>query len=164
MGNVFENIAARRDERVKDLHLDLPVPTWDRDLIARFAILPRKEVEQFANKRRNLEADMDFIIKATHEIYVFDPEHNAEEDAKRMDENDDYVRVEDETGRPLGFEQLFGEKIGMKPEEGQETIRARKVVMYCFKDNSIAIGGFTVKVINWMQNTDAEVADSLVGE
>src|SRR3954453_5658674 len=101
MGDVFKNITAKRDERVKDLHLDLPVPTWDRDLIARFAILPRKEVEAFANKRRNLEADMDFIIKATHELYVVDPEHQVE-DAKRMEENEDYVRVEDETGRPLG--------------------------------------------------------------
>src|SRR4051794_5952763 len=116
MSGLLSKIAANRDERVKDLHLDLPIPTWGGDLVARFGVLPRNEVEAFANKRRNLEADMVFLIKTITALYAHDPERTAE--GPRMEENEDYVLVQSEDGRPLKFEQAFGELIGMKVKEG----------------------------------------------
>lgn len=159
---LLKKTATKRAERVKDLHLDLPIPTWDGDLVARFGILPRREVEAFSEKRRSLDADMDFLITATHCLYARDPDHTSE--GERMEENDDYVRVEAEDGRALKFEQSLGEALGMKVAEENGTIRGRTVVMYCFKDNAIAIGGFVARVVTWMQNTDAEIAERLVGE
>lgn len=156
--SLLEGIARRRDERVQDLHLDLPVPTWDGDLVARFDIMGRKAVEKFAQAKRSLDNDLDFIIKATRELYLHDTSRTAP--GTRMENNEDYVRIEEEdTGHVVGWDSVLAEKLGHS-----ELTSAKAVVLYCVKDNGLAVGGLAGKLITWMQNTDAEVADAISGE
>lgn len=156
--SVLASIAKRRDERVQDLHLDLPIPTWDGDLIARFEILPRKVVEKFATAKRSLDNDLNFIIRATRELYLLDQSKSAP--GTRMEDNGDYVRIEDdETGQPVRWDTVLAAKL-----EHPDLETAKAVLLYCVKDNGLAVGGLAGKLITWMQNTDAEVAEALVGE
>lgn len=158
MSDLLKQIASKREERVQDLHLDLPVPTWEGDLVVRFNVLPRKQVEKFATRKRSVEADTNFIISSTRELYLFDP--NGTAPGERMEENTDYVRIEDdESGMPVRWDAVLAEKIGKS-----ELQRAHDVLMYCVKDNALAIGWIAGRLITWMQNTDSNIAESLVGE
>lgn len=156
--DILRQISDKRDKRVEDIHLDLPVPTWDGDMIARYDIISRKAVEKFAKQKRSVEADVNFIISATRELYIYDPSQAAS--GTRMEHNAEYVRLEDEeSGMPLKWDKVLAEKLGHPELE-----RAVDVVLYCVKNNALAIGGMAGKLITWMQNTDAEVAEALVGE
>lgn len=157
MSDFLANLRQQRDERVRDLHLDLPIPTWDGALVARFDVAPRKEVEKFGRQKRTQDADCDFLINHVRCLYALDREKVV--DAERMEENEDYVRIEDENGLPVKFDIRLAEKMGVT-----DATSAREVLQYLVKFNGIAIGGMAAKLIMWMQNTDAEVADSLVGE
>lgn len=159
MSEVFRRLAQSRDERVQDIHLDMPIPTWDGDLVARFDVLDRDEVEKFANRRRSSEGDLDFIIKATRELYMRDSDHQAN-GAKRHEFNDEYVRIETEEGASVRWDTSLAEFL-QKPEDLKTS---REVLLFCVKNNTLAIGGLAGKLIMWMQNTDAEIADSLLGE
>lgn len=162
MSNLLTNLKEQRNERVQDLHLDLPIPTWGKDLVTRFDVLGRKKVEKFGKQKRTIEADQDFVLQAVREIYAYDP--GGDTPGMRMDEgtdkeNRDYVRVETEDGAPVKFDR----ELALKLEEPQLG-SGREILMYCVKDNAIAVGGLAGRLITWMQNTDAEIADTLAGE
>lgn len=158
MSDVLIRIAQEREKRVADLHLDLPIPSWDGSLVGRFHVLPRNEVEKFSQRKAGVEADSDFIIRATHELYILDAERNIEA-AARMTDNEDYVRIEDNNGVPVLWTATLAEKLGQS-----EITTARAVLTYCFAGNGIAISGFSVKLVRWMQNTDTDVAQAISGE
>lgn len=156
--NPLAHLKEQREERTQDLRLDLPVPTWDGDLFVRFNILPRKVVERFANKKRTVETDMDFIIQATREFYMKDSQRQVE-GALRNDNDEDYVRVESGEGTATLWPGLAAAMD--EPEVGANP---HKVLMYCVKDNGLAVTGLAAKLITWMQNTDTEIAEALSGE
>lgn len=158
MSNLLSSIAARREERVQDLHLDLPVPTWGGDLIVRFGLLERSQVEEFGNKsKRTTNDEMDFLLSAVRGLYVKDP--HKTQPGPRMEEHDEYVQLVDDNEQPVGFTTVFAEMIGAPTMES-----ARQVLLYSVKDNQIAIAGMAGRLVTWMQNTDAEIADALAGE
>lgn len=150
-------IAQERDERVHDVHLDLPIPSWGDSLVGRFRVVSRKEIEKFAGRKASLETDMDLVIKATVELYAHDPEHSVK--GTRMDENEDYVRIEDSEGLPVTWTTVLAEKLGKA-----DLTSGRMVLNYCFRENGIAVAGFALKLFRWMQNTDVEVAEAISGE
>lgn len=154
--DLLRKISQERERRVESLHLDLPIPTWDEQLVARFEVLPRKEFEKFAKGKASPDNDANFVIRSCAALYLHDPEHLAE--GQRMEENDDYVRIEDETGMPVGFDAMLAEKLGIKAE------RAIDVLMYCFKDNVLSVSALGQKVVRWMQNTDTQIAEAISGE
>lgn len=158
MSDLLTQIKQKRDERVQDLHLDLPLPTWDGDMYVRFRILDRADVEKFSNQKRSSETDGNFIVKAASEIYIKDSE-GLITDGVRHEENPEYVRLDDETGTPIVFDQRLAEKLGE-----EQITTARGILMFCLKDNAIALGGLTLQVITWMQNTDNKVGSSIAGE
>lgn len=158
---LLQKLNEEREERVQDLHLDLPIPTWGGDLVARFDVMERNHVERFAKQKRSVEADCDFVIRSVRELYMRDEDKVFE--GQRMEVNPDYVRIEhdvDGVAVPVKFDKMFAEALG-KADELQS---AREVLMFCVKDNALAIGGLAGKLVTWMQNTDAEIADSLAGE
>lgn len=162
--SVLERMKTTRDEKVKDLHLDLPIPTWEGGLIARFKVQDREKMEKFGSRKRTIDADLDFIITATDSIWVKDTEHELEGLRENEEEGglgEDYVRLEHENGANIGFEAKLAELFNA-PAKVQE--RARLVCLWCFDNNSIALGTMVVKLIKWMSNTDEEVAESLLGE
>jgi hypothetical protein len=153
----LEQLKKQREQRVQDIHLDLPIPTWGRDLIGRFEVVERKIIEKIGAQRRSLEADLDFVIRATRELYMYDPDRQAP--GQRMEENEDYVRVEGEDGLAVKWDTDLATLLG-EPELKS----ARAVVMYCLKNNAVSVGGLAETLIVWMRNTDTEVAEALVGE
>lgn len=157
MSDLLARIAQEREERVQHLTLDLPVPTWDGDLIARFEIMPRKVLEDFAKRKRTPEVDMDFILQSVTALYVRDQE-KVLDDAQRNDKDDNYALLADENGVPVKFDNRLAQKLGIPAE------KARDVLLFCFKDNTIAVSAMAIKAIQWMQNTDATVAEAIVGE
>lgn len=155
---ILERIASEREQRVQDLHLDLPLPTWDGALRVRFNVLEREQTEEFSRKRRTLETDIQFILMSAREIYVYDPKHEVT-DATRHDEDDNYVRVEHDNGAPVLFTEEFAAKIGHP-----ELTRPRDILMFSVKNNGNAVGNLAVRLSAWMGNTDARVAEDLLGE
>lgn len=160
MSDLLNRIAQEREERVQDLHLDLPIPTWDGYLVARFNIMERKRLEKFLKGRKGsqgVDNDASFLAQTLRELYLLDPEKEAT--GTRMEDADAYVRIEDEAGSPVKFDATLAKKLGQ-----DEMVTAKDVVLYCFKFNELAVGAMAVKVMQWMQNTDKEVAESIVGE
>lgn len=163
--SVLQRITQERDERVQDLHLDLAIPTWDRNLIGRFTVIDRKQLEKFADKKRSTDQDADFVLGSIDSLWVKDPDKELTGD--RMDEDGTdspegvYVRLEDENGQPLKFDTQFAEAI-----DAPEQIRGngRAILGYCFGANGVALGNFAATLIAWMRNTDFKVAEDLVGE
>src|SRR5690349_13352134 len=129
MSDLLTTLAAKREEKVQDLHLDLPVPTWDRTMVIRYNVVDRKLVEKFSGMtKRTVEADCDFVIAAVREIYLHDPE-NLVEDGTRMKEDPNYVRLED-GGTLVRIDSVLAEKLGQS-----DLTKAREVLMYLVKDN-----------------------------
>lgn len=157
MSDFLARLAQERDERVQDVHLDLPIPSWDGSLVGRFNVVSRKQIEKFAGRKATLETDMDLVIQATAALYAHDPDHAFP--GERMDENEDYVRIEDEDGNVVTWTTVLAEKLGKK-----DLTSGRMVLNYCFRENGIAMSGFALKLFRWMQNTDSEVAEAISGE
>lgn len=161
MTDLFDRIVEERTERVQDVHLDLPVPTWNGDLVVRFNVLERDDIEKFANApKRNPKLDLDFVIKATRELYIYDPEGAVNGTVTRMPENNDYVRVETDSGTSVRWDANLAEKLRIPGE----ITKARDVLTFCVDNNLVAVSGMATKLITWMQNTDVEIAGALVGE
>lgn len=158
MSELLTNLAQEREVRVQDIHLDLPVPTWNGTLIARYNVLDRSVVEKFSGKKRTLTMDQDFVLQSVRELYAYDPDQTVT-DAMRKDDDPDFVRVESEDGGPITFTSALAAKIGA---DGVE--KGRDVLMFCVKDNAIAVGGLAGTLVRWMQNTDRDVAAELSGE
>lgn len=157
---ILAKTAAKREERVADLHLDLPVPTWDGDLIARFGILDRDDpdLDKLNGAKRTTQVDIQVLIKSVDSLWLRDPERMFPEGI-RMKDNEDFVRLDDEkTGLPVKFDQTLATMLGVNLDT------AVNVVLYVFKNNGIAIGGFVSRLQIWMQNTDAKVSQDLLGE
>lgn len=155
--SVLSKITAARAERVQDLHLDLPIPTWNGDLVARLNVLPRPKVEAFEKKTREAYRDAEFFLSAVREIYVLDP--GKEQPGTRMKENQDYVRIEDENGTPVLFTDQFAAMLGVP-----EITNPVEVLRYCVKSNDTAIGNLVSRYGVWIANTDAQVAETVTGE
>lgn len=162
--DLLAKVAQQRDERVQDLYLDLPIPSWDGALVARFDVLPRKDIQRFIQNQSmgrdrdsGIQNDASFLAAACRGLYLLDPEKESE--GSRMEGDDRYVLIEGVGGSPVKFDTQLAEKL-----QRTELNSAAEVVMYCFKGNDVALGAMALKVFQWMQNTDKEVADSLVGE
>lgn len=157
---------AARDERVKDLSLYLPVPSWGGDLVLKLGVLERSQIEKFQEGERNAKRDANFLAMATKEVYMHDPDQ--EQPGPRMPSNDqisnseEYVLLQDEHGLPIGLDARFVESLGLDDEAALN--EPDKVVLYVFANNTIAQGSFVVRVMRWMENTDVKVSGSLVGE
>lgn len=157
MSDILAQIASERNERVQDVFLDLPIPSWGGSLVGRFNVIGRRDMEKFSKRQGSRDADTDFLIMSTRELYALDEARTAQ--GERMEENDDYVRIEDENNHPVLWTKVFAEKIGKT-----DLTSGRQVLDYCFRHNGIAISGMAIRLFRWMQNTDAEVADTIVGE
>lgn len=165
-GSLLARKREQRDERVQDIHLDLPVPSWNGELVIRLKVLEREQIEAFQSSRRSTGGDSSFVAMAATEIYMYDPDKN--EPGLRManpnpdiSEPERYVRLEDEHELPIVLDERFVESIGLDTNIYNTP---EKVVRYIFADNSLAIGSFLVRAMRWMENTDLEVSSSLVGE
>lgn len=167
-------VAADRDERIKDLSLELAIPTWDKKLLWGFRLENRDWLEKKVGNgsgSRELETDIDALIEATQEFWFFDPAHAIEgrrlhPDQKTGKPRDEYVRVEDESGAPLRCDQALAEALDFTPTDERKSglSPSTQLVLHLFKGNGAAIGAFVGRLVMWMQNTDLDVTKATLGE
>lgn len=161
MTNILQRTAQERDERVKNLKQILPIPSWDGALVAQYEVLSRKLVEEFSTRKPSVQGNMDFVLRCCTALYLRDPEGELGGTALDEEGYEGYVRIEDDHGLPVTFDQTLAEKLGM---ENPDKLKARDVLAYCFKDNYIAINTVSAKLMQWMTDTDQEIAKNLLGE
>lgn len=158
--SLLKKAAEEREERVRDLHLDLPIPTWNKTLVGRFVVLDPETTKRFGKRDPTDEtAAMDILIAATKELYLLDPD--SEQPGTRMEGNKDYVRLEDEEGMPVRWDERLVLMLELDPAIFKT---ARDILVYCFKDNLASIMSFSLTVQRWISNTDTKVAEAIVGE
>ena len=147
-GSVIDRVRARRDERIADEHLDLPVPTWGGELVARFTVVDTDVLERITKRlqagKADPGADADFLVAACTGVFVR--------------EDDGPLEAVTHDGQPVAFDKRLAVVLGIDAE------RAREVVDYLVKGNRLALGSLAVRVLNWMQDTSVEVEGQIVGE
>lgn len=147
-GSLLDRVRARRDERLADEHLDLPVPTWDGDLVARYRVVQGEVWERITKRlqsgKSDPNTDADFLVAACSSVLL-------------RDEDGRLQPIEHE-GREVGFDKGLASVLGLEVE------RAREVVAFLVGDNPVALGLLSAKVVGWMQDTSAEVEGQIVGE
>lgn len=138
-GSLLERIKTRREERLKHRHLDLPVPGWGGDLVARFHPLDRDTLKKIAAKSDNEQhGDADLLIAACDGL------HMKEEDGGLQPLNS-------------AFDEETADKLGVPFSS------ARELVYYlCDTDLSVAV--MSSKVLNWSADTSQEVDGQVLGE
>lgn len=147
-GSLLARIRERRDALAQDERLDLPIPSWGGDLVATYRVMERRQVEKLAGRAKSKagasDADTDFLIRACAGVQY-------------RDESGDLVPLVDDGG-PVRFDSRLAALLGVEADT------ARDLVRYLFRDNAIAIGTHTARVVEWMTDTSAEVDGSLLGE
>lgn len=143
-------IRAERDALAGAEYLDLPIPTWNGDLVARYQVIERRQAErlqqQFAKAKGGGDSDLDFIIRACVSIWMPDADGTL-------------VRVETDDGRPVRYDGQLAQLLGL--DDPQMT--ARQIVGYLFRENQIAISAHANRVATWMQDTSVEVDGAIRG-
>jgi hypothetical protein len=145
-GSLLARIKARRETLVADETLDLPIPTWGGDLVARYRVLDRKEIETLTtrNGKPTATADLDFLIRSCVGISM-------------RDDEGELVALIDQTG-PVRFDARLAGMLDI------DAMTARDVVQYLFRANAVAVGAHAQKIAEWMQDTSQAVDGALTGE
>ena len=147
-GSLLAQIKARRDERAADEFLDLPIPTWGGELVARYEVVDRDTLERMIARRNpSAQVDADFLVRACSGIYMLDGDTG------------ELVPVPGHyEGEVARYDAALGEALSLDAGSGRE------LVTYLFRDNVVAISSHALKVLRWMQDTSREVDDALLGE
>lgn len=164
--------AKARDEKVKELTVELAVPTWGRQLLWGFTVIDRDWLDEYVNEqsKRTLESDIDLVVKGTDAFWFLDPDHQIEgkrlhDDPKTGRKRDDYVRIETEEGQAVKPDQALAEALEFTTVDSPGSPPpSTQLVLYLFKNNGVAVGSFATRVSMWMQNTDLDVSQNTLGE
>lgn len=172
-GSLAAQIAARRKEAKKDLSAELAVPTWEiggeKSLLWSFRIVPKKILDDFADKKRSLEGDVTLLVEAHNGFYFLDqsrsiPGMRLEEDKDGRDRSM-YVRCEDEdTGEVVGPDLSFATVIGFQPNPSSQASESTQLVLHLVQDNEAAIANMVGRLMAWQQNTDLDITKLMLGE
>jgi hypothetical protein len=141
--SILARIKADRDARSTSEHVDLPIPTWNGDLVARYVVIERRAVEKLADPKLAGTADLDFLIRACHGVFM-------------RDDNGDMIALADDAG-PVRFDARLAMLLGIEATTG------RDVVQYLFRANALAIGAHAAKVADWMQDTSQVIDGAILG-
>jgi hypothetical protein len=173
--------AAARNERVKELHLDLPVPSWNGDLVMRFNVVDRDKIDELSAKsKRGSEDEIDLLVSNVQSLWVWGPEaalKAAEIDEaemaklERMVDNENYFKLVDDRGIEIKFDiQLLD--YFYDPDNPDPTMVAVKenptvkaiLVDWLYAGNRVAIGESVGRLLTWSGNTDRKVSETIVPE
>ena len=150
--SAFEALRQEVEERAAEEALLLPIPGWEGKLVARYTVVPREQITPLIKRvQRNgvdslsQDADIDLLCRALDSLYV-------------VGDDDKRIRLDDpETGEPMRFDGRLGALLPQAPAEAG----ARGVVRALFRDNTIALGTHIARVVEWMQDTSAEVEGAI---
>lgn len=152
--SLLGRLKAQREERLADEHLDLPIPSWEGNLVGRYRVLRRDEMNRIWGGtrpgsrqpgQRNPNSDRDFIAAACQAILARDEEGNL-------------ITLLEDSGVPMTYGEALAGQLGIDAQG------AREVIGYVFGDNELAISAHGLKIFEWMQDTSREVEGAIVGE
>lgn len=151
-GSLLSRIKARRRELQKTRTLDLEIAGYDGMLVARYKPLAwdvvkkiGEKVEKSKHPRKELYAQADVIARACDAIYFKDDEGNLRDPKSGQDV-------------PVRYDDVLADILDLN---GADT--ARKVVIQTF-DNDLALTAHHNELAEWMQASDSEVDEELLGE
>lgn len=148
--SLLDRAQQRREERKGTEEFN--IPTWGGELLARYKVVPRRELNKIINKgrgkkgeaadRADVESDCDFLIKACVGIVARD------------------IDTEEREEVASGYNEDLTRKLNKEDKIGS----ARELVLYMFSDkegkaNTVALGAHCMKVARWMQDPSRPVDD-----
>jgi hypothetical protein len=143
--SLLARIAAERKAKTEDEHLDLDVPSWSGQLVARYRVVKDEdELIKVAGAKAGTEQLLDLLIKSCSELFLRDADGELE-------------RIEDD-GYPVGYDDRLAVKLSVEFES------ARELVRHVFNGNMLALAAHAGRVALWMQDTTADVDEGLLGE
>lgn len=147
----LDRIKGRRAELLEDRHVDLAIPGYGGDLVGRFRPVEWEQlrkialrVDQSKDPRRELEGQATTLIRACRGIYI------------RQD--GELVPIGDDDLAPVRFDKRLAELLDI---EGADT--ALGVLFEVFA-NDLAVTAVHNRLAAWMDRSDEEVAEELLGE
>lgn len=154
--SLIERAQARRDAAGAERVLYLDIPDWDGDLVGKYRVVDRGEIEKMARaaaaamrdgsrSSARTEADINFILKANVSLCARDPEKDPGESG-----HDDLVDLGVEIGQ-------CGQKFGQTFRNSHEAL------LYLFGSNAVAIGSHGQKLAQWMQDPSKPVMNGVTG-
>jgi hypothetical protein len=161
--------AAARNERVKELHLDLPVPSWNGDLVMRFNVVDRDKIDELSAKSKRGSEDEIDLLEAALKAAEIDEAEMAK--LERMVDNENYFKLVDDRGIEIKFDiQLLD--YFYDPDNPDPTMVAVKenptvkaiLVDWLYAGNRVAIGESVGRLLTWSGNTDRKVSETIVPE
>lgn len=148
VASTLGRLRAERDARLADQHLDLPVPSWNGRLVARYRLVSGDEMRRLTQRVGGGDRTVDarFLLLACEQVLMM------------LEDDGQLVGLQHDDGRPMGFDVELGALLGQSFE------RAAALLFYLFGDNEIAVSAQAFKVASWMQDTSQGVEGALVGE
>lgn len=159
----------RRDKREQNLFLD--VPSWDGDLVAEYAVIPKHELKEMGERQLRslrhaqngqdadrIRFDIELIVRACEGLHALDPN------------NGDRVPLEDENGN-VGYGRI-GALLG-KPDIITDSTIAVLYLMgtrdyenNTWEENTMAVTTHARAISRWMSDPSKRTFDleALLGE
>lgn len=169
--SILDKIKRRRDER--DDEVDIPIPSWDDELLARYRVIDRAEIDRMVRSIRirqarngngkgrgqapvaDSEPDANFLIKACIGVIAVDLDTGTEEQVATGLNMELAARLGDPDPDAIGT-------FLIKSEAGEVLYRIstpQELVAYLVKGNTISLAAHAQKVARWMQDTSKSVED-----
>lgn len=147
----LDRIKGRRAELLQDRHVDLAIPGYGGDLVGRFRPVEWEElrkialrVDQSKDPRRELEGQATTLIKACRGIYI-------RQDGK-------LVPIGDDDLAPVRFDKRLAELLDI------EEVDTALGVLFSVFANDLAVTTVHNRLAVWMDRSDEEVDEDLLGE
>jgi hypothetical protein len=169
--SILDRLKARRESVKKSRTLDLEIPGYEGDLLARYKPVPFKVFEDDEKKRKKskgkdpalLSAAIDQIISCCDMILVRDPGNPAcvlDNDGEVTDFRPIDVDAA-EAGSPVKWEQRLADLIDIPQEETRGIAKLVVLRTFC---NDAALIYHASRLGIWLRDTTKEVDDDLLGE
>lgn len=148
----------------------LPLPIFEGQYAGRFGILPPERLQVFDEVMQDsagrdegsaqaLRTAADFIADSCRQLHA------------RLEPGGPFEPLtHDSDGRPVRFDAEFAETVGLDPPDGAAKFEGmEEVVLACWTTDegevsSVALHGFGIRLLGFMQDTTRDVEDELVGE
>jgi hypothetical protein len=147
-GSTLDRIKRRRDERLADETLRLPLPTWNGDLVGVYRVIEagqqKKLIRQIERSDGAMHANAKFLIAACIGIEMRDEEDN--------------LKPIEKDGLPVTFDQSLAAKLDIDADS------QTSVLLYICGSNPLAVGSHASDVMKWMQDTSKPIDGAIQGE
>lgn len=149
--SMLGKLRQRREQLSQDREpLELPIPGYNGDLVAKYRVLPWQEIRLAAEKAdrdksplSELMAACDMLIKSCVGMYV--------------QGNDGLEPIDADAAAPVGYDARLAGLLGYEAETAREVIRR-------LFNNDLALAAHHADVAEWWQSTGQEDEERFVGE